>query len=148
MCDYSAHPLRQKNVGLASLRNYSSRYRDLVVGSGMEHGAAECYDRLAEFLLQPEPRSRGVEHETVCNGRTNASHAAVRPGMFLRSVTPKSSLAQRRRVLTQLCRDAVIRSGPTNRKRKCRFGRASSRCVHFRPLGELQVIISRVADDR
>ena len=35
----------------------SKEVRDLVVGSGMEHGAAECYDRLAEFLLQPEPRS-------------------------------------------------------------------------------------------
>jgi uncharacterized protein YndB with AHSA1/START domain len=35
----------------------SKEVRDLVVGSGMEHGAAECYDRLAKFLLQPEPRS-------------------------------------------------------------------------------------------
>ena len=28
----------------------SKEVRDIVLASGMEHGAAECYDRLAEIL--------------------------------------------------------------------------------------------------
>ena len=37
---------------------YPSReVRDAVIKSGMEHGAAESYDKLAELLASPEPRS-------------------------------------------------------------------------------------------
>jgi uncharacterized protein YndB with AHSA1/START domain len=35
----------------------SQEIRDAVIKSGMEHGAAECYDKLAELLASPEARS-------------------------------------------------------------------------------------------
>ena len=35
----------------------SQRARDAVIQSGMEHGAAECYDKLAELLAAAEVRS-------------------------------------------------------------------------------------------
>ena len=39
---------------------YATReVRDAVIKSGMEHGAAECYDRLAELLALPEPEGVG-----------------------------------------------------------------------------------------
>ena len=35
----------------------SQEIRDAVIKSGMEHGAAECYDKLAELLASAEARS-------------------------------------------------------------------------------------------
>ena len=35
----------------------SKEIRDIVINSGMEHGAAECYDKLAELLAVPEAAS-------------------------------------------------------------------------------------------
>src|SRR5215471_2196733 len=35
----------------------SQEVRDIVIKSGMEHGAAESYDKLAELLASPEGRS-------------------------------------------------------------------------------------------
>jgi uncharacterized protein YndB with AHSA1/START domain len=35
----------------------SQEIRDAVIKSGMDHGAAECYDKLAELLASPEARS-------------------------------------------------------------------------------------------
>ena len=37
----------------------SQEIRDAVIKSGMEHGAAECYDKLAEMLASPG--ARGME---------------------------------------------------------------------------------------
>jgi uncharacterized protein YndB with AHSA1/START domain len=37
----------------------SQEVRDAVLSSGMEHGAAESYDKLAELLTSPEARSIG-----------------------------------------------------------------------------------------
>ena len=34
----------------------SQEIRDAVIRSGMEHGAAECYDKLADLLASMEPR--------------------------------------------------------------------------------------------
>jgi len=41
---------RGKTTVTINLLYESKEVRDAVVGSGMEHGAAESYDRLAEFL--------------------------------------------------------------------------------------------------
>jgi hypothetical protein len=41
------------------VRYQSREIRDAVIKSGMEHGAAECYDKLAELLASPE--TRGME---------------------------------------------------------------------------------------
>jgi len=40
----------------------SQEIRDAVLKSGMEHGAAECYDKLAELLASPDarPMERGA----------------------------------------------------------------------------------------
>jgi uncharacterized protein YndB with AHSA1/START domain len=40
----------------ATILYASQEVRDAVVKSGMEHGAAESYDRLAEMLASPEAR--------------------------------------------------------------------------------------------
>jgi uncharacterized protein YndB with AHSA1/START domain len=39
---------------LATIRYASKEIRDAVIRSGMEHGAAESYDKLAELLVQTE----------------------------------------------------------------------------------------------
>ncbi|MBN9657499.1 MAG: SRPBCC family protein [Acidobacteria bacterium] len=41
---------------------YPSReVRDIVISTGMEHGAAESYDKLAELLASAEPAPSGTE---------------------------------------------------------------------------------------
>ena len=43
-----------KTTFTATVLYYSKEVRDAVIQSGMEHGAAECYDRLAELLAETE----------------------------------------------------------------------------------------------
>lgn len=45
-----------KTTLTATILYASQEVRDAVVKSGMEHGAAESYDRLAELLASPEAR--------------------------------------------------------------------------------------------
>ena len=44
-----------KTTLIATVRYPSQEVRDIVIKSGMEHGAAESYDKLAELLVAPEP---------------------------------------------------------------------------------------------
>ncbi|MDQ6887529.1 MAG: SRPBCC family protein [Gemmatimonadota bacterium] len=46
-----------KTTVTITVRYESKQVRDLVVASGMEHGAAESYDRLAEYLQTALPPS-------------------------------------------------------------------------------------------
>jgi uncharacterized protein YndB with AHSA1/START domain len=46
-----------KTTLTATVLAESKEARDAVIRSGMEHGAAETYDRLAELLALPEFRS-------------------------------------------------------------------------------------------
>ena len=41
---------RDKTTVTVLVRYESKQVRDAIVASGMEHGAAETYDRLAEYL--------------------------------------------------------------------------------------------------
>jgi uncharacterized protein YndB with AHSA1/START domain len=52
-----------KTTFTITVRYQSQEIRDAVIKSGMEHGAAECYDQLAELLASPEARGmeRGAE---------------------------------------------------------------------------------------
>src|ERR1700676_3583722 len=52
-----------KTTFTITVRYQSQEIRDAVIKSGMEHGAAECYDKLAELLASPEARGmeRGAE---------------------------------------------------------------------------------------
>jgi len=52
-----------KTTFTITVRYQSQEIRDAVIKSGMEHGAAECYDKLAELLASPETRGmeRGAE---------------------------------------------------------------------------------------
>lgn len=43
-----------KTTFTATVLHPSREVRDAVIKSGMEHGAAECYDRLAELLASEE----------------------------------------------------------------------------------------------
>lgn len=53
-----------KTVLSATITYASEEIRDAVIRSGMEHGAAESYDRLAEFLeLLAAAEPQGVEHD-------------------------------------------------------------------------------------
>jgi uncharacterized protein YndB with AHSA1/START domain len=45
-----------KTTFTITVRYQSQEIRDAVIKSGMEHGAAECYDKLAQMLASPEPR--------------------------------------------------------------------------------------------
>jgi uncharacterized protein YndB with AHSA1/START domain len=47
---------RGKTTLTITVQYQSQEIRDAVIKSGMEHGAAECYDKLAEMLASPEPR--------------------------------------------------------------------------------------------
>jgi len=47
----------RKTTLTATVLYPSREVRDAVIKSGMEHGAAESYDRLAELLASPEGRS-------------------------------------------------------------------------------------------
>jgi uncharacterized protein YndB with AHSA1/START domain len=49
-----------KTTFTATVLYPSGDVRDAVLKSGMEHGAAETYDRLAELLASPEIRSMGT----------------------------------------------------------------------------------------
>lgn len=52
-----------KTVLTATITYGSQEIRDAVIGSRMEHGAAESYDRLAEiFETLAGPEVQGVEH--------------------------------------------------------------------------------------
>ena len=42
-----------KTTMTATVLYPSQEVRDVVIKSGMEHGAAECYDKLAELLALP-----------------------------------------------------------------------------------------------
>ena len=46
-----------KTTFTATVLYPSKEVRDLVIQSGMEHGAAECYDKLAELLATPLTRA-------------------------------------------------------------------------------------------
>jgi uncharacterized protein YndB with AHSA1/START domain len=48
-----------KTTFTATVLYPSQEIRDAVIKSGMEHGAAESYDKLAELLASPEVRSMG-----------------------------------------------------------------------------------------
>jgi len=52
-----------KTTFTITVRYQSQEIRDAVIKSGMEHGAAECYDKLAELLAPPEApvMERGAE---------------------------------------------------------------------------------------
>jgi len=52
-----------KTTFTITVRYQSQEIRDAVIKSGMEHGAAECYDKLAELLASPEApvMERGAE---------------------------------------------------------------------------------------
>ena len=52
-----------KTTFTITVRYASREIRDAVIKSGMEHGAAECYDKLAELLASPEApvMERGAE---------------------------------------------------------------------------------------
>jgi uncharacterized protein YndB with AHSA1/START domain len=43
-----------KTTMTATVQYYSKAIRDIVIQSGMEHGAAESYDKLAALLASPE----------------------------------------------------------------------------------------------
>lgn len=51
---------RGKTTVTVLVRYESQQVRDAVVASGMEHGAAETYDRLAEFLESTRPSTTGA----------------------------------------------------------------------------------------
>lgn len=46
-----------KTTMTATIQYASQEVRDAVIASGMEHGAAESYDRLAELLVSPNVHS-------------------------------------------------------------------------------------------
>jgi len=46
-----------KTTFTATILYPSEEVRDIVIKTGMEHGAAECYDRLAELLASAETSS-------------------------------------------------------------------------------------------
>lgn len=53
-----------KTVLSATITYASEEIRDAVIRSGMEHGAAESYDRLAELLeLLAAAELQGVDHD-------------------------------------------------------------------------------------
>ena len=47
-----------KTTFTITVRYASQEIRDAVIKSGMEHGAAECYDKLAELLASADARSK------------------------------------------------------------------------------------------
>jgi uncharacterized protein YndB with AHSA1/START domain len=63
----------------ATVRYATKEVRDIVLESGIEHGAAESYDKLAELLASAETWLAQMRHNTFCKRLAEEDESKSRP---------------------------------------------------------------------